>query len=321
MKFSAIVHLLPLSLAFTMFCRVHAGFCDGKSGHYCRTKSSGSYSTYCVCKYKTKNGKTERDCDNKGETFCTNGCSVGYCLSAHKVCASAPLSDVGYDDGTKSYSLSQSCPAVTQTTYLTWKDVQTSNLHLLARTCLILSTHSILRMFTLKFIVAITICLIGASTKQANLKKMVEVNKEWSKESMLSKFYSSSAKNATRKNVTLGKVAQAWDQNCKSEDVKQMNCRVFFPKCVGNKGYNTECITYCNKAIECINQVQSACQSANPDDPSACTKFSDWGPEQGNTDCNRLCDRNQNDHVFSAASINAAGSFAAVAVALILTFM
>lgn len=286
MKFSAIVHLLPLSLAFTMFCRVHAGFCDGKSGHYCRTKSSGSYSTYCVCKYKTKNGKTERDCDNKGETFCTNGCSGGYCLSAHKVCASAPLSDVGYDDGTKSYSLSQSCPAVTQTTYLTWKDVQTS-----------------------------------ASTKQANLKKMVEVNKEWSKESMLSKFYSSSAKNATRKNVTLGKVAQAWDQNCKSEDVKQMNCRVFFPKCVGNKGYNTECITYCNKAIECINQVQSACQSANPDDPSACTKFSDWGPEQGNTDCNRLCDRNQNDHVFSAASINAAGSFAAVAVALILTFM
>jgi len=145
---------------------------------------------------------------------------------------------------------------------------------------------------------------------------MAEADKAWSKASMLSKFYTSNAKN-----VTQGKVAQAWDQNCNSQDAKEMHCRVFFPKCVANQGFNSECITYCNKAIKCITQVQSACESANQGNPSGCKKFSEWGPEQGSTDCNKLCDRNQNDKVFSVASINPAGSFAALAIALIFTFM
>merc|ERR550537_244344 len=104
--------LLICFSAFALFCHVHAGFCDGKMGKYCRVKDHQTVSTWCSCKYKYKRrflskskGSAKRDCDSVSDQPCTNGCNKGFCLSASQVCATTALDEVAYNDGQKIHKL------------------------------------------------------------------------------------------------------------------------------------------------------------------------------------------------------------------------
>lgn len=287
--------------AFALFCHVHAGFCDGKSGRFCRTKDGyGLVSTYCSCKYKrrrlSKSKKSysksyskikysgsslKRDCDSVEDRQCMNGCGSGVCLSAAQVCATSALNEVALSDGNKIHKLTTTCPMVTQFGYKSWKDRQQNT-----------------------------------DTKELKYLEMtVNTINAFSKTNLLPKFYANGTKDDTK--TVVGK---AWDANCQTitSDVQQMNCRSYFPKCVGNKGSNSECTAYCNKVMQCVDKVNSACVAANKD-PTNCKPYATFGPRGGSQNCALLCKEYQNDYVVDAGST--LGSFMSVAIAFAVTFI
>lgn len=151
-------------------------------------------------------------------------------------------------------------------------------------------------------------------------KTFLDANKAWSKASLVTKFYA----NATKGDSTPDVVNKAWDANCKTitADVNQMNCRSYFPKCVGNSGSNSECIAYCNKAMQCVKAVKAACDAANTKDPTNCKPYPAFGPRGGQPDCALLCKEFQNDFVRAQASTGSTlGSFMSVAIAFAITFI
>jgi len=308
LDFSIMKLLLTCFSAFALFCHVHAGFCDGKSGKYCRYKDGFLVSTWCSCKYKRrrflskyKGGKykgykskikysgssLKRDCDSVEDRRCFNGCSgctsgcSGVCLAASQVCATITLDNVDYNDGQKIHKLTTTCPMVTKFPYKTWKDRQ-----------------------------------LNSDAKELGyLRDTVNANNAWSKAVLLPKFYA----NATKGVSTVAAVNAAWDANCKATDMQQMNCRTYFPKCLYNRGDNSECMTYCSKAMECVRKVRAACVDANKKDPSNCKQFAAFGPRAGSDNCADLCREYQNDYVADAGST--LGSFMSVAIAFAITFI
>jgi hypothetical protein len=151
------------------------------------------------------------------------------------------------------------------------------------------------------------------------LQSTVSTNKEWSKANLLPQFYA----NGTKGESTPDAVNKAWDTYCKTitTDVQQMNCRAYFPKCVGNRGSNTECIAYCNKAMQCVKEVNNACAAANTKDPTNCKPYSTFGPRGGSQDCAMLCKDYQNDYVRASSAVSTLGSFMSVAIAFTITFI
>ena len=150
------------------------------------------------------------------------------------------------------------------------------------------------------------------------LKNTLNANNAWSKANLAPKFYA----NATKGDSTPDAVSKAWDANCKTikTDVQQMNCRSYFPKCVLNRGSNSECIAYCNKAMQCVKAVKAACDAANTKDPTNCKPYPDFGPRGGEPDCALLCKENQNDFV-KASTGSTLGSFMSVAIAFAISFI
>jgi len=301
LDFSIMKLLLTCFSAFALFCHVHAGFCDDKSGRFCRTKEGyGLVSTFCSCKYKRrrlskkkssygsyskyKYKSLKRDCDSVEDRPCTNGCGGGVCLSASQVCATTALNELALHDGSNVQKLSTTCPMVTQLTYKTWKDRQQNT----------------------------------DPKELVYLKNTLNANNAWSKANLAPKFYA----NATKGDSTPDAVSKAWDANCKSikTDVQQMNCRSYFPKCVLNRGSNSECIAYCNKAMQCVKAVKAACDAANTKDPTNCKPYPDFGPRGGEPDCALLCKENQNDFV-KASTGSTLGSFMSVAIAFAISFI
>jgi len=285
LDFSIMKLLLTCFAAFALFCHVHAGFCDDKSGRYCRNKDGVTVSTWCTCKYKSKRrflskskykSSMKRDCDSVSDRPCGNGCSGGYCLSANEVCATTTLDNVAYSEGGKTYSLTDVCPVVTTSPFKTWKDRQQNT----------------------------------DASEIPYLKKVVRDNTAWLKANLLPKFYNETG--------TLGVplIEKAWKDNCdnKRNDIKQMNCLSYFPKCVNNRGSSSLCIAHCKSAMTCVDKVFEACKAANQDNyEEICKQFSNFGPRGGVSDCEAMCKENQNDFVSAGSTL---GSFMSVAIAI-----
>jgi len=292
--------LLTCFFAFALFCRVHAGFCDGKAGRYCRIKDFKMTSTLCTCtlkskrrflskkkssksskssysKYKYKGTSFKTDCDAFSDTPCDHGCeaSRGGCLTPRQVCATATLNDVTYNDGTTVHRLSNICPSVTRSPFKTWKNRQ----------------------------------LNSAGAEMAYLQRMVAANKAWSKATLLPKFYAATAQG-------IPAIQKAWDDNCNTVDITQMNCLSYFPKCNANRGDNAGCVNHCQSAMTCVTKVQTACMDANQADSTLCNQYSTFGPRAGIVNCDTLCKENQNDKDLYSSPGSTLGSFMSVAIAI-----
>lgn len=240
------------------------------------------YQTTCSCKSKKKNGRTVLDCDNKGEKYCSSGCSgssgfLGRCNTASQVCATTNLDDLSLNSGGTTYTLAQQCPAVVAPTYRTWKNRQQNS----------------------------------DAKEQDFFELAVSDNKAWAKATMLPKFYAATAQG-------IPAITAAWDANCNAVDPKKYYCLRYFPKCQNNQGSNSECMVHCENTMDCVTAVEAACQTANTANTALCISYATFGPNDGRTDCSKLCDDYQNDKL--SASSTTTTSFVAVVTALIVAF-
>jgi len=287
--------LLICFSAFALFCDVHAGFCDNNPGRHCRYKDGyGLVATYCSCTYKRRRLSKKKYSGYKSYS------KAKFKYSGSKLkrdCDS--VNDVRCYDGcnTGRCLTSFEVCATTALNNVAW------NGHNLKDTCpsVVLPSHKTWKNRVTN----------SDAIEQGYLQRTVGANTAWSKQILLPKFYATDAKG-------IEEINKVWDTNCKTDDVRKMNCLTNFPKCVGNVGIkgagsNGDCLNYCKKVMLCVTEVQAACVDNNKEDLTKCNKFGTFGPKGGNVDCNALCKENQNDYNRDAGST--LGLFMSVAIA------